>query len=623
MIKERNSKIGKFLAVLLMSMLVLQTAFFGFVTPAFAAEKANDDEGLVIEGDIDLFQAEYKNESGQVIVKSSDGRKVIAPGTSWEDSFKIVNKHDKPITYTFKSYLVYKSELGTTDIKDLAMDFKLLRDGEYIAGDDDHWVRAKDFNVEDKGEALGPGKSSEYQVKWQWPFEESADQDLKDTMFGNDFDQDGVATLTIHFEAIASERELPEPATVTGRTIETMTFVPEADQEYSIDGGRTWRQPTEAELQNERMSYIDLDEFTSYSLLNRYIETPELDPSSPARQMVRTRAVDTKEMGEAFVNNDGSTITSGSNLEEIASNGNVELFVNHDGNYEIRTIKNIDKTVNIPNNWEDTTLDMNGKSINGLDGKDGTNGTDGEIAMNIVKGTHHEDLGTELLINGPGSINGGDGGDGTQLGGNGGIAIKVNDDTNSKCHFGKELKIYAGDGGDATSGNGGKGATGVEGNIGTTEAEIYGGDGGDTAKGNGGDGGAGVVGNIELNLGKIYGGDGGDTKEGDGGNGGAGVIGDVHINKGEIYGGNGGDSENGNGGKGGDGVIGHVDQNDGIIKAGEGGKSNKPGGQGEAGKDINTGDFNTILLYVVPALLVIGALIAILILRKRRNEKQE
>ena len=617
MVKVKKTKAWKVLALLLTSVLVLQTCMLGLSAPVYAAE--NDDEDLEIEGIVDIFKAEYTKD-GQVIIKSNDGDKVIAPGAENVGDFKIVNKSGKALTYRFTASLEFKSESGTTYIQDLPMQYKMVKDGNYILGDTDTWVDSEHFNVDRDDFFIKKGAASFYKVIWQWPFEISPEQNIKDTEFGNSFNGEATDTVTLNFTAQGSEVPEPDPATITGKTISTVTFVPEANQEYCITNAETsneeWVRPTEEQLKDGRMSFEGLESFTEYTLHNRYFD-PSV--SHPAEQNITTRVVDAKEIAEAFSYYDGSSTTDGEDLQEVADNSNSHVFVDHDGNYAVNLLNNLNKTVNIPGNWEYTTLFMKSHNISGENGTSGTNGRDGSMGMHIAKADKESQLGTHLLINGPGNILGGDGGKGSNNGGNGATGIKIDSASNSILDTDAALKIYGGDGGEGNTGNGGNGGIGVEGKMGYNKGDIYGGDGGSTVKGDGGEGGTGLYGNIHENDGSILGGNGGDSIDGDGGDGGAGVIGDVDINKGEIYGGDGGDSENGHAGKGGDGVIGHVGENYGIIEAGEGGHDNQGGGEG--GKDINTGDTTEIMLFAIPLLILLGGLITYLILRKRRNEE--
>lgn len=616
MVKENKSKAWKVLALFLTSILILQTCLFGLSAPVYAADGSDD---LDIDGVVDIFKAEYTKD-GHVIIKSQDGSKVVAPGAENTQEFQVINRSGKSLTYTFKASLEFKSESGDTKVQDLPMQYKMTKDGVYILGDRDTWVNSENFKVDRDDFFVKAGGSSFFNIIWQWPFEVSPEQDILDTNLGNDFDAEGADQVVLHFTAVGSDVPEPDPAIVTGKTASTITIIPEADQEYSIskteEANETWIRPTQEQLEDGHMSFLGLDKFTEYTIHNRYYVG---GTSRAAERNATTRAVDAREIGEAFAYYDGSTTTDGKDLQEVADNGNSHIYVDRDGNYAGKLINTLTKTVTIPGNWEKTSIYMDKHDIQGQNGKSGTDGEDGEIALQIVKADLAGHLGSQLYFNGPGNILGGDGGDGTRNGGNGAIGVKVDSGSNSTFNTGTGLKVYGGDGGNAINGTGGTGGTGVEGRMEVNKGDIYGGDGGNSEKGNGGNGGTGVEGDINENDGNILGGDGGDSIDGDGGNGGAGVIGDIDVNKGEIYGGDGGDSENGHAGKGGDGIIGHIGQNDGVIEAGEGGIDNQGGG--ERGKDINTGDATTIMLFAIPLFVLLAGLTIYLIMRKRRNEK--
>lgn len=160
------------------------------------------EEGLVVNGGIDLFQTEYKSDSGETVVKSPDGKKVIAPNTSGSDTFHIANKHESNITYDLNANLIYTA--NETKLNDLPMEFQMLKDGEYVIGDSNNWVKAKDFKLDTKENKLKPYGMSQYEVRWKWPYSESIDQDTKDTIFGDGFKKGDDGTLKVEFKATAT-----------------------------------------------------------------------------------------------------------------------------------------------------------------------------------------------------------------------------------------------------------------------------------------------------------------------------------------------------------------------------------------------------------------------------------
>lgn len=108
---------------------------------------------------MDLFDAAYVNASGQTVVASSDGEKVVAPGTSGSYDFAVRNSGGTKATY---KVWAETEQSGTT----IAIPLELTLANGSTACD----------NLADSGE-LAPGKSAVYRIAWTWPFEDAAEQD--------------------------------------------------------------------------------------------------------------------------------------------------------------------------------------------------------------------------------------------------------------------------------------------------------------------------------------------------------------------------------------------------------------------------------------------------------------
>lgn len=130
-----------------------------------------------IETDVDLFSSSYVGEDGTVTVESSNGDKVIAPGTSQEYRFSLKNTGNISLDYTMAL-----SGLFTLQDMSLPIKIRLRKGGEWIVGNENEWKKPETINdVIEKG-TLDVNHSVEYTFEWLWPFED----DREDTLILND-----------------------------------------------------------------------------------------------------------------------------------------------------------------------------------------------------------------------------------------------------------------------------------------------------------------------------------------------------------------------------------------------------------------------------------------------------
>ncbi len=131
---------------------------------------------------IELFRAEYENESGEITVKSADGDKVIAPGTTNSYYFDIKNVGDTGIAYVADMEVNVSFTVdGVSQSIPLEVRMYDLY-GSYVIGSSEEFapIAALDGKVEKGG--LGTGNYMRYTLEWRWPFEGN---DELDTLLGN------------------------------------------------------------------------------------------------------------------------------------------------------------------------------------------------------------------------------------------------------------------------------------------------------------------------------------------------------------------------------------------------------------------------------------------------------
>lgn len=208
-------------ALVLALLAVVSTSSVG----AYAATYASRDPqvlfldaatGSELTSTMDLFDAAYVNASGQTVVASADGDKVIAPGTHGAYAFAVRNSGGTQATYKVWA----EAEQNGTNI---AIPLTL----SLTSGD------ATCANMADAGE-LAPGKSAVYRIAWAWPFEEGAAADANAADANANADDAAEPAITT---ADARDTALGNAA-VTRRATYKVTVHMTAQADYPERGGR-------------------------------------------------------------------------------------------------------------------------------------------------------------------------------------------------------------------------------------------------------------------------------------------------------------------------------------------------------------------------------------------------
>ena len=156
------------------------------------------DENTVWSGqtDIEIFKVSYENGSGQVTVNSSNGEKVLAPGTENSYSFALENTGHENVKYEMTMEAFFTDGTYVIPVEARVFD----HEGSYYAGSAEGYADVLELNqVSDSG-TLKPGYIMPYTLQWRWPFEID---DAYDTMLGNLAVEEDI-TLTIVIRTIAS-----------------------------------------------------------------------------------------------------------------------------------------------------------------------------------------------------------------------------------------------------------------------------------------------------------------------------------------------------------------------------------------------------------------------------------
>lgn len=152
---------------------------------------------------VDIFKSSYQNKQGQFSVKSEDGVKIIAPGTSNSFVFKLQNTGDVPLDYAVDI------DTFTSDGYTLPVQARLSRyDGKWVLGDEKHWDSVDNLNEAFDTDTLAAGSYTYYTLDWRWKFDGN---DEWDTMLGDVADYNDI-NLTIQINTSATETMDPRYA---------------------------------------------------------------------------------------------------------------------------------------------------------------------------------------------------------------------------------------------------------------------------------------------------------------------------------------------------------------------------------------------------------------------------
>lgn len=157
-----------------------------------AFEVDDNEQVWETETAIELFSAEYKNADGVTTVKSADGSKVVAPGTGGSYTFSLKNTSDSNARYR----VWVEAELNAT-ATGAPIETRMVSDKGWLLGDRNSWEQADVLDGVTTEENIDAGRSAEYTIYWQWPFEQG--NDTFDTGLSDvSVKQDLSYTVTIH-----------------------------------------------------------------------------------------------------------------------------------------------------------------------------------------------------------------------------------------------------------------------------------------------------------------------------------------------------------------------------------------------------------------------------------------
>lgn len=168
----------------------------------------DDDKGAWTKGrEIDIFKAEYSNGEGSTTVASSDGTKVIAPGTETTYNFTMYNSGNMAVVYN--TDLEFKLKIGDEVVSSENFPLQVrLKNAtqDYIIGGEDEWVKVYDATLEQYSSQLGASSFEDFELQLKWEFDGGNDE--LDTLYGDLAAERGV-TLTLTINTYAVEHDDP------------------------------------------------------------------------------------------------------------------------------------------------------------------------------------------------------------------------------------------------------------------------------------------------------------------------------------------------------------------------------------------------------------------------------
>lgn len=177
------------------------------ITNRNVADVTNSDEKLDLN--FDVFKVEYKNDSDEIIVKSDNGEKVVAPGTDVAEdnaTFTIENYSEAKLDIDCDFYNEFSEDAVPLEIKMIGPD------GRYYVGSETEYDDPLKINNVSTKHTVMPGETFTYQFPWRWEFEQSATQDKIDTNLGNKTVTHPVKiTLGINKETPTPDPPSPDP----------------------------------------------------------------------------------------------------------------------------------------------------------------------------------------------------------------------------------------------------------------------------------------------------------------------------------------------------------------------------------------------------------------------------
>jgi hypothetical protein len=163
---------------------------------------------------VEIFQIEYSNENNQVTVKSSNGTKVFAPGTSGSHDFLVENETNQALDYTILIEITLDENVPIPIVARISN-----QNGVYLMGSENNMVSIRPSKSMQDSAVIAGKHYAKYTLEWQWPFE---GDDTLDTILGNRA-IDEELTITVTLKTVATQDVNPQASGGIPQTGDSVT----------------------------------------------------------------------------------------------------------------------------------------------------------------------------------------------------------------------------------------------------------------------------------------------------------------------------------------------------------------------------------------------------------------
>jgi hypothetical protein len=261
----------------------------------------DENEWALTTETIDLFQSTYRDASGEVVAQSSDGSKIIAPGTSGTYRFSVKNTGTTQLEYKLWLEKAFQATVDSGETVTLPVQVRLSSGSSesntwLLGSSETDWVEATALKEIESDEAIQESAAQaiaenaeatadpqspvtgtldaneviSYTLEWQWPYESETDEN--DLLLSSSEDAEFTLKLIVAAEA---EEPIVVPGGTDGQEPEPSTETPETE----APGTSTTNPETEA---------------PGTSTSNPESEAPEPSTSNQAGEESQTNAGDSE-----------------------------------------------------------------------------------------------------------------------------------------------------------------------------------------------------------------------------------------------------------------------------------------------------------------------------------------
>ena len=217
--EKKKNKLGLIIKILVIILLLLLLLSLGilliriadflpndrdiiFIEPKLPDVEVSDDEVIwETNKEVNIFRTKEVNESGQVVVESSNGDKIIAPGMEGSYRFYIKNKGNIALNSKTVLGVEFIAENLDYDYSKLPIEIRFVNyQGKDLTGKG--WVSVDEVDTCIDELTLGKNRYAYYTLEWRWLFE-TGDDDF-DTLLG-DLSVDSKVELTVNIAVSATQ----------------------------------------------------------------------------------------------------------------------------------------------------------------------------------------------------------------------------------------------------------------------------------------------------------------------------------------------------------------------------------------------------------------------------------